>query len=287
MIENFISSWALFHQSYLTGWLVSLLLSLVGVLVVARDQIFIGAAVSEASTLGIALTLWATAVVPEDQVPWVHSDIFPAAMAVVFSITAASMTGRAGDEGRESHEAITGWVFLTSAGLAVLIVSRSPHGVEEIHRLLSSSIIGATLADVWVFGILSGLTVAFLFLFYRKLLLFALDRSMALAIGLRVRAWSFATSAWLGLAIGLSIRSSGMLYTFGCLVLPALIAKNLCREVRTMFLVAPITAVVMAFIGFFFANSYDYPPGQLTVTLFCLVLVIAWGAGRLTRRASK
>jgi len=276
MIQSFLSSWALFYQSYVTGWLICLLLSIIGVLVVARDQIFIGAAVSQASTLGIALTMWAALVFHLERFPWFQSDVFFSAMAVIFSILAASITARGGETGKESHEAITGWVFLISASLSILIVSHSPHGLEEIHRLLSSSIIGATTSDIWSFSLLTFLTVFLILGFYRKILLFALDPSMASAIGMKMKIWSLATSAWLGLAVGLSIRATGMLYTFGCLVLPALVAKNLCREVRYMFLVAPIVAVGTGAIGFLLANQYDFPPGQMTVALFCLELTGAW-----------
>jgi ABC-type Mn2+/Zn2+ transport system permease subunit len=276
MIQNFLSSWDLFHLSYLAGWLISFLLSMVGVLVVARDQIFIGAAVSQASTLGIALTMWATGVFALDQFPWFHSDAMLSVMAVAFSVIAASMTGRGEETGGESHEAVTGWVFLVSASLSILIVSHSPHGLEEVHRILSSSIIGATIVDVWIFIVLSLLTVFFLVLSYRKIVLFALDPPMALAIGMKIKGWNLITSAWLGLLIGLSMRASGMLYTFGCLVLPALVAKNLCREVRYMFLVAPLVAVGTGVLGFLLANQYDYPPGQMIVALFCLELIIVW-----------
>jgi len=281
MIQSFLSSWALFHQSYLTGWLICLLLSVIGVLVVARDQIFIGAAVSQASTLGIALTMWASVVFHLEQFSWFESDVFFSAMAVIFSILAASITGRGGETGRESHEAITGWVFLISASLSILIVSHSPHGLEEIHRLLSSSIIGATTADIWSFSLLTFLTVSLILLFYRKILLFTLDPSMASAIGMKMKIWSLATSAWLGLAVGLSIRASGMLYTFGCLVLPALVAKNLCREVWHMFLVAPVGGILVGITGFALANGYDYPPGQMTVALYCILLVLVWIFRRL------
>lgn len=276
MIQAFFSSWPLFYHSYLAGWLISFLLSMVGVLVVARDQIFIGAAVSQASTLGIALTMWAASAIAVNQFPWLHSDAMLSVMAVIFSVMAASLTGRGEQTGKESHEAITGWVFLASASLSILIVSHSPLGLEEIHRLLSSSIIGATIVDVWIFSGLTLLTVSFLVLFYRRILLFALDPSMAVAIGMKIRVWNLVTSAWLGLTIGISIRASGMLYTFGCLVLPALVAKNLCREVRYMFLVAPIVAVGTGVIGFLLANQYDYPPGQMIVALFCLELTMAW-----------
>jgi ABC-type Mn2+/Zn2+ transport system permease subunit len=281
VIQAFFSSWSLFYHSYLAGWLISFLLSMVGVLVVARDQIFIGAAISQASTLGIALTMWAAGVPSLEQFSWFRSDAFFSAMAVVFSVMAASVTAQGGQTERESQEAITGWVFLISASLSILIVSHSPHGLEEIHRLLSSSIIGATTGDVWVFGSLVLLTVFFLVFFYRKILLFALDPSMAVAVGLKIKVWNVASSSWLGLIIGLSIRASGMLYTFGCLVLPALVAKNLCREVWSMFVVAPLLAVGTGILGFILANHYDYPPGQMTVALFCVELAMAWASRRL------
>ncbi len=276
MIQSFVASWGLFYQSYLAGWLSILLLSLVGVSVVARDQIFIGAAISQASTLGIAVAMGATVLFPEDRFPWLHSMVFPSAMAVIFSVIASSITSHGGGSGRESREAITGWVFLISSTLSILLVSHSPHGLEEVHRLLSSSIIGATVFDVWVFGILTSLTSLLLTLFYRKVLLFSLDPFMAVTIGMRIRLWNLMTSAWLGLAVGLSIRASGMLYTFGGLVLPALVAKNLCQEVRHMFLVAPIIALLTGVSGFVLANYYDFPPGQMTVFLLCFLLVMAW-----------
>jgi len=276
MIQSFVASWGLFYQSYLAGWLSILLLSLVGVSVVARDQIFIGAAISQASTLGIAVAMGATVLFPEDRFPWLHSMVFPSAMAVIFSVIASSITSHGGGSGRESREAITGWVFLISSTLSILLVSHSPHGLEEVHRLLSSSLIGATATDVLVFSILTVITVVLIAVFYRKIVLFALDSSMAMDIGMKMKFWNMITSAWLGLAIGLSIRASGMLYTFGCLVLPALIAKNLCREIRFMFLVAPVVALGTGAIGFLLANHYDYPPGQMTVALFCFVLLIVW-----------
>ncbi len=57
MIESFLASWDLFRDTYLVGWLLAVLLSLLGVFVVARDQVFLGAAVTQASTLGVALAL--------------------------------------------------------------------------------------------------------------------------------------------------------------------------------------------------------------------------------------
>lgn len=290
MIAEFIDSWGLFGQIYLSGWLIALLLSMIGVLVVAKDQIFLSAAVSQASTLGIALGMWAGALLGAGTDAWLRSDAFLSAMAVLFSVIAALITSRERSLYAESPEAVTGWVFLVSASGSILLLAHSPHGLEEIHRLLSSSLIGATREDVWLFALMSGITALMLGLFHRRLLLLAIDPAMATAMGTRAGTWGIVQGIWLGLAAGLSMRASGLLYTFGCLVLPALVAKNISREIRTMFLVAPLVAVSVGVGGFVLANYYDFPPAQMTVILLCLTLALAWfvrSRRRRTQRAHK
>jgi zinc/manganese transport system permease protein len=276
VIESFLASWDLFHQSYLAGWLIALLLSLVGVFVVARDQIFIGIAVSQASTLGIALGMGVGSWLDVHHAAWLGSDGFLSAMAVLFAIFAALLTARRSEAGGESHEAITGWVFLISASLSILFVAHSPHGLDEIQRLLSSSLIGATSGDVWTFICLTVGTILTLVLANRRLLLFAMDPPMAAAVGMRVTWWAAGTAIWLGLVIGLAMRVSGLLYTFGLLVLPALVAKNVCREVRTLFFISPLVAVSVGTMGFVLANHYDFPPAQMTVALLSGLLILGW-----------
>jgi zinc transport system permease protein len=283
-IQSFFVSWQLFHNSYLVGWLIGVLLALVGVVVVARDQVFIGAAVSQASTLGIALALYASTAFPlhneGSSLPhtesWLCCDGFQVAMAVAFSVLAALLTSRADRAKRESHEAITGWVFLISAGLSVLVVAHSSHGLEEIRRIHSSSIIGATPADVGMFTVLLATTILLLAGAGRRLLLFVTDPAMAAAVGMNVGRWAVFESLWLGVVVGLSIRVSGMLFTFGSLVLPPLVAKNLCREIRPMFVVAPLVAVGTNAVGFVLANRYDFPPAQMNVALAAALLPLAW-----------
>jgi ABC-type Mn2+/Zn2+ transport system permease subunit len=134
-----------------------------------------------------------------------------------------------------------------------------------------------------LFAVLAGLTALGSILFGRRLLLFALDPEMATAVGMRTSLWAAAFCIWLGLSVGLSVRASGMLYSFGMLVLPALFAKNICREVRPMLIVSPVVAVAIATVGFVLANYYDFPPAQMTVALACLVLVAVWALSRFRR----
>lgn len=277
MIAEFLSSWSLFHNAYLSGWLISVLLSLIGVLVVARDQIFLGAAVSQASALGIAVGMVLGSWMTLNEQSWWRSHVFYGLMGGLFSITAAFLTSRSRHTpGQDSHEAIIGWIFLLSLSASVLLLSHSPHGLEEVHSLLTSTIIGAKNSDVWIFSSLTAATVLALLRFHRQALLVVIDPDMARAVGLRVDWWNTTFSIWLGIIVGFSIHVSGVVYAFACLVLPALIAKNLSREIRGMFFLAPLTALSTGVFAFVFANYYDYPPGQTATVFLCLLLLMIW-----------
>lgn len=273
---EFLESWSLFQTTYLTGWLIAVVLSLVGVWVVARNQIFLGVAVAQASTLGIAAALWLGGLEAAAGLAWLQSDVFAAALAVVASVGTALLTAREPRPGRESAEALTGWVYLLSASVPVLLLARSPHGLEEVHHLIFSTILGAAAGDLWVFTCLTLAIGLLLAANASRLLLFALDPEMAAAAGLRRQVWNVALAVWLGLAVGLAIRVSGTLYTFGCLVLPALIAKNLSREIRPLLWLAPALALGAAVPGFVLAHGFDVPPAHMTVALLCAGLLVAW-----------
>jgi ABC-type Mn2+/Zn2+ transport system permease subunit len=286
MIAEFVSSWTLFGHAYLAGWLIAVLLSLLGVMVVARDQIFLGAAVSQAAVLGMAVALALGTAPGLHDHDWVHADWTLLLAGAGFAVAGALLTSRGSGRGRESPEAITGWVFLFASCFSVLLLARSPHGMDEVNRLLASTLIGATGSDAYVFGGLLVAAVAILFVARDRLLLLVTDAEMAGAVGLPVKAWGRGISVALGLAVGLSIHVAGVVYAFGCLVLPALIAKSLAREVRALFWMAPAVALGGAVAGFVLANHYDLPPAQATVGLLAAALAAAWAVRPWRARAA-
>lgn len=273
MIESFLDSWPLFYTSYLAGWAIAFVLALVGTWVVARDQIFLGVAVAQASTLGVATALFLGGMGAAEIF---RGDAAATALAVAASVTTALFTVLRRDGGAETSDAVTGWVFLVAASVPTLLLARDPHGLEEVHQLLFSTLLGATAADLVLFGALAAGSVALFWRHHEALRLLAVDPEMAAAVGLRHRRWLVGLALWLGVSVGLSIRVSGTLYTFGCLVLPALIAKHWVREVRHLVLLAPLVALAAAVLGFVAAHHWDTPPAHTVVALLCVLLALSW-----------
>jgi zinc transport system permease protein len=272
-VNDFLTSWSLFWPSYLAGFVIAALLALIGIWVVGRREIFLGAAVSQASTLGIALALslgaWSEA-------PWAESEGVAAGLAITAAVATALVSARGGGQGRESAEAIVAWIFLLSASLPTLLLARSPHGLEEIHRLSFSTLLGAQPMDL---ALLVTLLVASAVAAWRlrdPLLLSALDPETAAALGVPRRRLVVGVAIWLGLCVGFAMRVSGMLYAFGCLVLPVLVARRIAKESRPLFWMAPAVALAAALPGFVMAHVVDVPPAQMTVTLLCAALGLAW-----------
>lgn len=285
MIREFIDSWPLFQHAYMGGWILAALLALLGVMLVARDQIFFGAAVAQASTFGIAIALATSAWHPLGL--HLHDSAwYPRVCAIACSVLAAVgmelIAGR-----RESREAVTGFIFLVSSAGAMTVVAQSPFGADEIQRLLASSLIGARREDVELFAALLAATIILVAIHRDRLLLMAIDSATARAAGVHTRAWSLGMACWLALAAGVSIRAAGPLYVFGCLLLPVLAAKTMVREMRALFWTAPLLAVGCAIIGFVLAHAWDLPPAQITVVVMGALALAGWTARLLQRGGSQ
>ncbi len=277
-MSDFLATWSLFWPSFLAGWVIAALLAVVGVWVVARREIFLGAAVSQASTLGIALAISLGAA---SGAHWLESDGVAAALAIAAAVATALVSARGGGPGRESAEGIVGWIFLLAASLPTLLLAHSPHGLEEIHRLAFSTLLGAQPADLAVLGVLLAATLLAARRFRDPLLLLALDAETAAALGVPRGRLVVGAAIWLGVCVGFSMRVSGMLYAFGCLVLPTLVARRLARESRPLVWLAPAIALAAALLGFVLAHVSDVPPAQMAVTLLCGMLAAAWVFGLL------
>jgi ABC-type Mn2+/Zn2+ transport system permease subunit len=276
VIASFLDSWSLFGTTYGVGLLAAFVLAQVGVWVVARNQIFLGAAVAQASTLGVALALSAAAVAGEAVADRLGAGAVPSLLAVAASLVTAWGVTRPRGARSESAEALNAWVFLLASSAPVLLLAHSPHGLEEIQRLMFSTLLTASRVDLGLFALLAAAGTALTARAGGALLLFSVDPENAAAFGLRPLRWRALSALWLGLAVGLAIRATGTLFAFGCLVLAPLAAKGVCREVRSMAWLAPVLAAAAALAGFFVGNAFDVPPAHATVALLAAAVALTW-----------
>lgn len=283
-MDAFFQTWDLFWQTYTTGWLVAMLLALCGIVVVLRDQIFLGASVAQASTVGVAVALWIAAglsLVREDPAFFWILEAGAAIFAAGASILAPLLAGRMGL--RLTLESVNGWVFLVSSALSILIVSRAPFGLTEVEQILSAGLLGSQNREILLFGALLALTIFLLLMFRHKIFLSILDPDFARSLRIRAFRIELLSLLWVGLVIGLSLRIAGLVFTFGYLVLPAMAAREISRSPVQLLLISPALALLSSVAGFYFASYLDLPMTHVAVFFIglCALFSFLWRLWRL------
>ncbi len=268
-MTQFFESFGFFWQTYLASLVMSMVLGFLGVFVVTRGQVFIAAAVSQASLLGVAVGL-------------LFGMDNTVLLAVAFSVAGAVFIGQGIQVRRSAFEERTALVFIFAASLAVLLLSSYPNGLRQLQAAASSSILGAGMVELVFFALLAAGLAGFFLTRRNRIILYVLDPVMAAAVGMNIGLWSLGISAVVGLSVGLSIHISGLLFAFGALVLPAMTARNIASETGLMFLLSPVIAFIGTLAGLFFSVTMDLPPGQTSVFASSVLLMLSW-AFRLFR----
>lgn len=279
MISSFLDSWQTFAPTYLASIGLATLLGALGVPMMARDQVFLGAAAAQCATFGVALVMGLSAGLFGVSVGLLSSPAATTVAALLFATGATLLMSRREGWMRQTPESLTGLVFLAASALTALLLINSPFALRDAQQRMLSSATTAGWAEAGI-AIVAALVVFGALLSRRDAIaLLLLDPATAVASGLRVRAWNVAHATALGLAVGLSVGVAGLLFTLGALVLPAMIGRAACRTTTGMLVFAPLAGGVVAAFGSFVSHALDLPMGSTIVAL----LVIATPAALLVR----
>ena len=265
MWADWQTHWALFGDSHLSAWLIAGGLSLLGILLLGRRQVFLAAATAQSAMLALALCFWLAFTFGW---AWLAGTT-ATTLATVLAATLAGLLG--GQRQPLLNEAHSGVLFIGASSGSMLLRAHSPHGLAEVQQLLTSSLIGASRNDVWLH---LGWVSTLLALWLRQQnswLLATFDPACAQAQGLPVRRWHWQTVLLSGIGIALALRTTGMLYVFACLLLPALIARPWSHSLRQLSLLTPVCAMAASVSGSALAHWLDLPPAQL-----CSAWLVLW-----------
>jgi ABC-type Mn2+/Zn2+ transport system permease subunit len=264
------------------GLVIGLVAPLVGVYLLARRMVFLGVALPQISTAGVAgAFIWHA---------FFHGhpdrDINDFAIALVGSslltfaviLTLALLERRSGGllEGRIG-------ALYALAGAATILLLASDRVTEiGVLGLLKGEIIAIPDAELLILVLGYGVILAVLSLFHKELVLVSVDREMAISLGKRVVVWDLVLFGVIGVAISLGVLVVGPLVMFGFLIVPPMIARRLTVGMRDISIVASVLGACIALVGFAAAYKLDWPAGPTDVALAGAVLagVTAWQALR-------
>lgn len=271
-----ISTILLFRDALFGALVIALACSVLGVYVVLRRIVFVGAALAQLSSAGIALGLFLYGLGIGGELT--HH---PVAMALIVTITGAMFFG-IGSSGRGGvpPDAAIGVTYAVAAAAGILLIAKARTG--EAHDIfLQGNILGITRLDTMILLAVAIPVLLVHAVFYKEFLFVSFDRETARTLGYNVRFWNLLLYFTLGVVIAYAMQFAGVMLVFNFLVLPAVTGLLLAHSMQGIFAVAMGSALLAALLGFSLSVPYDLPSGPAIIAVSGALALLAWGARRL------
>ena len=257
---------------------------LVGVFLILRRLVFLGVALPQISSCGIA---FAFALQSWGWLPHQHDSASERVIAmlgsIVFTLVAILVLSTLERRGRGSVEGRIGTVYVLAGGWSILLLVKNPFGEHGMLEMLRGEIIAVSNADLLMTAAAFFIVVVALLIFRKEFILVSFDREMAVTLKKRVAVWDTLLFACIGLTTSVAVLSVGPLVAFGFLILPPLIAYPFARTPRRLMLDSSFVGVVSALTGFIIAYHYDLPVGPTDVSLLGVIYGVTFTGRKLWR----
>jgi ABC-type Mn2+/Zn2+ transport system permease subunit len=277
----------LLRNSLYSSVLVGLACPLVGVFLVLRRLVFLGVALPQISSAGIALAfslpLW-LGIMPGTLL---HAHGSNASHAIAFagslscSLGAILMLALLERRGRGQPEGRLGTSYVVAASLSMMLLAKNPFGEAGWLDLMKGEVITVSDLDLVLTAATLLLVLAVLALFRKELFFVSFDREMATVLGKKVALWDLLLYLLIGLTVSMAVLSVGPLIAFGFLLVPALSAHAVARTMGQFMALSSLIGGTAALIGFWIAYQWDLPVGPTDVLFLALCYLACWSLAKL------
>jgi len=279
----------LLRNSVYTSVLVGFACPLVGVFLVMRRLVFMGIALPQISSTGVAfalsLPLWFGFHLHDHGAHSSHVLAFVGSM--IFSLAAVLVLAFLERRGRGQPEGRLGTAYVVAASLSILLLAKNPYGEIGWLDMLKGEVITISNSDLVLTAATLLLVLAALGLFHKELLLVSFDREMAITLRKDVVFWDVLLYLLIGLTVSMAVLSVGPMIAFGFLLIPALTAHLFAHNMRQFTTLASLIGGAAAFFGFWIAYQCDLPVGPTDVVLLGGLYAAAWVIAKLLPENSR
>lgn len=291
LVENggmtFWDALPILQSGIVSSVMVSLLAGYLGIYVILKRIVFVSAALSQISSLGIAFFFLGSALLGSASAgsPNDETGIFngPLLSSLLFGCVTASILAVQVGEKKLTRESILGIGYALPAGLVFLILDKLAAETHDIENILFGNVIFVPERHLWLLaGTLVGV-FAIHFLLYKRFVYISFDPETAQATGSNVRLLNQLLFVTLAFTISVSISAIGALPVFSFLVMPAASALMLTDRLKIAFSLSMLFGVLSAAIGFYLSFVYSLPtgPAMLGAAGFFLIPgILKRGLGR-------
>lgn len=266
---------------FLACFVLSVMHVYLGIHVIERKVIFVDLALAQIAALGAT---YAVVLGYDAATDGLAIALFSLAFTFVGAGTFAIARMR---RERVPQEAFIGIIYAAASAGAILILSKSATGGEELKHMLTGDVLLVSLKTVGQTALIYGAIGVFHIIFRKKFLSISLDPEGARASGINIHLWDLLFYMSFGMVITRSVSIVGVLLVFSYLIVPAVIAQMWNNTLKGRLLIGWFVAVVASTAGILWSFYSDYPTGPAIVVMLAIFLVISGIAYYLANAQSK
>jgi zinc transport system permease protein len=275
---TFLDALPILKNGILACLLASVVSAFLGIYVLVRRMVFVSAALSQVSALGVAFAFLGGSLLGLDLGEGIHHT-----MPLIFAGLAASFLAVQTSEKKITRESLLGIGYVLPAGLVLLILDKMAGETHEIDNILFGNTVFVP-TGLLIFLLLTVIAVLLIHLiFYKEFVFVAFDPDSARAGGLSTVLYNQIFFLTVAVTISVSISAIGALPVFGFMVMPAAAALMLTDYLKRAFLLSIGFGAASALIGFYLSFLYSLPTGPAMLAT-CAVWLIPGTLQRIVKR---
>lgn len=278
---SFFESAFLWKEAVISSAALAAACAVIGTYAILRRVVFLPAALSQISGLGVVLAFLAAALFPALRDSPLLS---PFAWALAVTLGAALVLGGFREPRGLSREAVIGMAYVTASALIIAVGARVPqesHAVDDV--LFGNAVMASTVQMVVALSV-SAVVLLLHGLLFHPFMFVSFDTETAKAQGLPVRTLDAVLFLSMGLVIAVATKTVGAMPVFAFSVLPPAAALHLIGRTRGVMMLAPLMGAAAAFVGYYISFILDLPTGACTVGTAAGFYAVSIAGARLVKR---
>ena len=263
-------SYDFFLSAFWGVLLTGLITGILGSYIVSRRMVFIAGGITHSSFAGLGFGFM-TGLSPL---------FFAFISAILSGLGVEALTKK---EAVREDSAIAA-VWSLGMALGVLFIFLTPGYAPSLSAFLFGNILLVSTTDLLLLALFFALSLAFVLLFYKRLLFVSFDPEFARTKGLPVSFYRTAMMVWFSAGIVLSIRVMGIMMLMSMLSLPQMTINLFTHRFRYLLIGSSLLSVGSTLISLFASFYLNIPTGAFSVVLLSCLFLLAKGYELLRRR---
>ncbi len=239
--------------------LLILLHTYFGVHVLERGIIFVDLTLAQFISVGAGLAIYLS----NEQSQLIYAFVFAVIGALILSLSKriAKIV---------YIEAFIGVLYIFSFAASILLLDKTPHGLEELKNILNGNILWITGKDLLGMFVLYAAIGAFQFAFRNKFLALSQEKDNSFL-------WEFLFFLSFAIMLVNSIRIAGILQVFSFLIIPALIGKTFTGQTGKILVIGWVAGIFASIAGMIVSYKLDFSTSSLIVVFLSLTFFLILG----------